>query len=59
MEEKMKIPSHIIEKRNQLEQKLIESGEMERLEEYLRKKLIGSGWKENLKSYCKGTSQMM
>ncbi len=30
MEEKMKIPSHIIDKRNQLEHKLIESGEMER-----------------------------
>ena len=30
MEEKMKIPSHIVDKRNQLEQKLIESGEMER-----------------------------
>jgi hypothetical protein len=32
---------------------MIESGEMDRLEEYLRKKLISSGWKENLKSQCK------
>ena len=29
-EEKMKLPSQIIEKRDELEQKLVESGEMER-----------------------------
>ena len=30
MEDKMKIPSHIIEKRNELEKKMMETGEMER-----------------------------
>lgn len=30
MEEKMKIPGHIVERRKELERKLVESGEMER-----------------------------
>eukprot|EP01016_Furgasonia_blochmanni_P038829 TRINITY_DN4741_c0_g3_i4.p2 TRINITY_DN4741_c0_g3~~TRINITY_DN4741_c0_g3_i4.p2 ORF type:complete len:145 (-),score=26.35 TRINITY_DN4741_c0_g3_i4:221-655(-) len=37
-----------------LEQKLRESGEEARLEEYLRQKLIESGWKDDLKKQCKG-----
>eukprot|EP01016_Furgasonia_blochmanni_P038828 TRINITY_DN4741_c0_g3_i2.p2 TRINITY_DN4741_c0_g3~~TRINITY_DN4741_c0_g3_i2.p2 ORF type:complete len:126 (-),score=32.83 TRINITY_DN4741_c0_g3_i2:221-598(-) len=36
-----------------LEQKLRESGEEARLEEYLRQKLIESGWKDDLKKQCK------
>jgi enhancer of yellow 2 transcription factor len=37
-----------------IEQKLIETGEKERLLEYLRQKLVESGWKDELKNYCKG-----
>ncbi len=37
-----------------IEQRLVESGEKERLLEYLRQKLIESGWKDELKNYCKG-----
>eukprot|EP01017_Pseudomicrothorax_dubius_P021945 TRINITY_DN2361_c0_g1_i1.p1 TRINITY_DN2361_c0_g1~~TRINITY_DN2361_c0_g1_i1.p1 ORF type:complete len:101 (+),score=22.18 TRINITY_DN2361_c0_g1_i1:129-431(+) len=36
-----------------LEQKLRESGEESRLEEYLRKKLVECGWKDDLKRHCK------
>jgi hypothetical protein len=36
-----------------LETKLRESGEEQRLEEYLRHKLIDSGWKDELKNHCK------
>ena len=36
-----------------LESKLRESGEEQRLEEYLRTKLIESGWKDELKNHCK------
>lgn len=36
-----------------LEEKLRESGEEARLENYLRQKLIESGWKEELKKHCK------
>jgi hypothetical protein len=36
-----------------LETKLRESGEEQRLEEYLRHKLIESGWKDELKNHCK------
>ena len=60
-DEKVKIPTYILEKRNEIEKKMVESGEMERylcchhrLEEYLRKKLISAGWKEDLKIFCKG-----
>jgi hypothetical protein len=31
MEEKVKVPGYIIEKRNEIEKKMIESGEMDRL----------------------------
>merc|ERR1711935_885473 len=36
-----------------LETKLRESGEEQRLEEYLRHKLIEAGWKDELKNHCK------
>lgn len=36
-----------------LEQKLRESKEDARLEEYLRQRLIESGWKDQLKTHCK------
>ena len=35
-----------------IEKKLEESGEKERLEEYLRQKLVESGWKDELKKHC-------
>lgn len=31
----------------------METGEKERLLEYLRQKLVESGWKDELKNYCK------
>lgn len=37
-----------------LEQKLRESREEQRLEEYLRQRLIEVGWKDELKNHCKG-----
>ena len=40
-----------------IEQKLVETGEKERLLEYLRQKLVECGWKDELKNYCKGTDQ--
>ncbi len=36
-----------------INQKLIETGEKERLKEFLRDKLIESGWRDELKIYCK------
>ena len=36
-----------------LEQKLRESKEEQRLEEYLRQRLIETGWKDELKNHCK------
>lgn len=39
-----------------LEQKLRESREEQRLEEYLRQRLIECGWKDELKNHCKGIS---
>lgn len=39
-----------------IEQRLIETGEKERLLDYLRQKLVESGWKDELKNYCKGIS---
>ena len=35
-------------------QKLIETGEKERLKEMLREKLIETGWRDDLREYCKG-----
>uniref|UniRef100_A0A2K6FKL7 Transcription and mRNA export factor ENY2 n=1 Tax=Propithecus coquereli TaxID=379532 RepID=A0A2K6FKL7_PROCO len=37
-----------------INQKLIETGERERLKELLRAKLIECGWKDQLKAHCKG-----
>merc|ERR1719197_1054107 len=39
-------------KKSLIEKKLEESGEKERLEEYLRQKLIECGWKDELKKHC-------
>ncbi|CDW74391.1 UNKNOWN [Stylonychia lemnae] len=39
-------------KKSLIEKKLEESGEKQRLEEYLRQKLIECGWKDELKKYC-------
>uniref|UniRef100_G3MTL3 Transcription and mRNA export factor ENY2 n=1 Tax=Amblyomma maculatum TaxID=34609 RepID=G3MTL3_AMBMU len=36
-----------------INQKLIESGERDRLKELLRTRLIECGWKDELKAYCK------
>ena len=35
-----------------IEKKLEESGEKERLEEYLRQRLVECGWKDQLKVHC-------
>uniref|UniRef100_A0A803Y7W1 ENY2 transcription and export complex 2 subunit n=1 Tax=Meleagris gallopavo TaxID=9103 RepID=A0A803Y7W1_MELGA len=37
-----------------INQKLIETGERERLKDLLRAKLIECGWKDQLKAHCKG-----
>ena len=37
-----------------ISQKLIETGEKERLKELLRAKLIECSWKDQLKAHCKG-----
>uniref|UniRef100_A0A2K5TNC8 Transcription and mRNA export factor ENY2 n=1 Tax=Macaca fascicularis TaxID=9541 RepID=A0A2K5TNC8_MACFA len=36
-----------------INQKLIETGERERLKELLRAQLIECGWKDQLKAHCK------
>ncbi|XP_002734714.1 transcription and mRNA export factor ENY2 [Saccoglossus kowalevskii] len=36
-----------------INQKLVETGEKERLKELLRTKLIECGWRDQLKAYCK------
>jgi len=36
-----------------INQKLIETGERERLKELLRTRLIECGWRDQLKAYCK------
>merc|ERR1712054_560578 len=40
------------ELRTSINQKLTETGEMERLKELLREKLLESGWREELKKHC-------
>jgi len=40
--------------KNSIASRLEESGERERLEEWLRTKLIEHGWRDELKAYCKG-----
>ncbi|XP_071784827.1 transcription and mRNA export factor ENY2-like [Asterias amurensis] len=42
-----------VQMRATINQKLIETGEKERLKELLRNKLIESGWRDELKAYCK------
>ncbi len=44
---------NIAQRKAAIEQRLIETGEKERLLDYLRQKLIESGWKDELKNYCK------
>ncbi|KAK2147831.1 hypothetical protein LSH36_532g04054 [Paralvinella palmiformis] len=39
--------------RASINQKLVESGERERLMELLRTRLIECGWRDQLKAYCK------
>ena len=39
--------------RTQINEKLTESGEREKLKELLRARLIESGWRDNLKTKCK------
>ncbi|KAJ1458794.1 transcription factor e(y)2-domain-containing protein [Pelagophyceae sp. CCMP2097] len=39
--------------RTSIMQKLVETGEKERLKELLRQKLIECGWRDELKEYCK------
>ncbi|XP_041454624.1 transcription and mRNA export factor ENY2-like [Lytechinus pictus] len=39
--------------RASINQKLVETGEKERLKELLRNKLIESGWRDELKAHCK------
>ncbi|KAI8893615.1 transcription factor e(y)2-domain-containing protein [Globomyces pollinis-pini] len=40
-----------------IENKLIKTGEKDRLREYLRQRLIECGWKEELKIYCREVIQ--
>ena len=40
-------------------QKLVETGEKERLKELLRQKLIECGWRDELKEYCKGARALL
>jgi len=40
--------------RTQINQKLEESGERERLKELLRARLRECGWREQLKEHCRG-----
>lgn len=44
---------NVAQRKALLEQRLRESGEEQRLEDYLRQKLIESGWKDDLKRHCK------
>jgi len=39
--------------RASINQKLVETGESERLKEILRTRLIECGWRDELKAYCK------
>uniref|UniRef100_A0A670K3X7 ENY2 transcription and export complex 2 subunit n=1 Tax=Podarcis muralis TaxID=64176 RepID=A0A670K3X7_PODMU len=45
--------------RASINQKLIETGERERLKELLRAKLIECGWKDQLKAHCKGNCRLI
>lgn len=48
------IGNYSLRRKAELEDKLIESGEKIRLEDYLKKKFIEVGWKNDLKNYAKG-----
>eukprot|EP00455_Lapot_gusevi_P014567 TRINITY_DN1728_c0_g2_i1.p1 TRINITY_DN1728_c0_g2~~TRINITY_DN1728_c0_g2_i1.p1 ORF type:complete len:103 (-),score=20.60 TRINITY_DN1728_c0_g2_i1:98-406(-) len=39
--------------RASINQKLVETGEKERLKDYLRARLIECGWRDQLKAHCK------
>uniref|UniRef100_A0A8C5YC26 ENY2 transcription and export complex 2 subunit n=1 Tax=Microcebus murinus TaxID=30608 RepID=A0A8C5YC26_MICMU len=52
---KKKKEVHIL--RAAINQKLIETGERERLKELLRAKLIECGWKDQLKAHCKESKE--
>eukprot|EP00469_Lotharella_globosa_P004636 CAMPEP_0167803086 /NCGR_PEP_ID=MMETSP0111_2-20121227/19564_1 /TAXON_ID=91324 /ORGANISM="Lotharella globosa, Strain CCCM811" /LENGTH=99 /DNA_ID=CAMNT_0007699363 /DNA_START=14 /DNA_END=310 /DNA_ORIENTATION=+ len=41
-----------LEVRSKIEEKLVESGEKEKLIDLLRKRLIESGWRDQLKKHC-------
>ncbi len=45
--------------RTTIMQKLVETGEKERLKELLRQKLIECGWRDELKEYCKGARALL
>ena len=45
--------------RTTIMQKLVETGEKERLKELLRQKLIECGWRDELKEYCKGPRALL
>lgn len=47
------INTNLAEKKRFLEEKLRDSGEEARLENYLRQRLIECGWKDDLKKLCK------
>jgi len=40
--------------RASINQKLIETGEKERLKDMLRTKLVECGWRDEMKAFCKG-----
>jgi enhancer of yellow 2 transcription factor len=40
--------------KERIAQKLVDSGEKERLKELLREKLATCGWRDEMKAYCKG-----
>ncbi|XP_071957682.1 transcription and mRNA export factor ENY2-like [Antedon mediterranea] len=44
---------HDAKMRATIHQKMVETGEKERLKELLRAKLIECGWRDQLKAYCK------
>lgn len=42
--------------KQKISQKLVDSGEKERLKELLRQKLVDCGWRDAMKARCKGGS---
>ncbi|KAJ3281690.1 Transcription and mRNA export factor eny2 [Borealophlyctis nickersoniae] len=39
--------------RTVIDQKLVKTGEKDKLKEYLRHRLVECGWRDNMKAYCK------